>query len=216
MKTLLATFGDSWTYGSELENPKTESWTAHVGADYTTVYNMGVPASSIGHLAVQLDTLLNKVDITKFDKRVFVFGLTSQSRYLFNDNVRNEFVNGTSEGVYRTQIQGNGRPPELVEYMSDFMWEYYRRIDSDAYQVQQCSQTVAFLQGWCLQNNVQDVYISYFENQNFNRFVNLDSIINAGLAIGLKYSAFSKHPDANGHKEIAKTIKDFICLKYPE
>ena len=215
MKTLLVTFGDSWTYGSELDSPETESWTALLGQDYTDVHNLGVPASSIGHIPVMLDSLLLNINLNSYDKKTFVFGLTSQSRYLMHDNVRNKFVNVTSEAVYYTDIVSKNRPPEVVEHMNSFSWDFYRKVDSPALQVHTNSQVVAFLQGWCLQNDVQDVYLSYFENQNFNQFVNLDKIIDGGLAVGTKYSLFRKHPDAAGHKEISEKIKSFICKRYP-
>jgi hypothetical protein len=216
MKSLLVTFGDSWTYGSELEDPETQSWTALLGKEYTDVYNLGVPASSIGHIPVMLDSLLLNVNLRQYEKKVFVFGLTSPSRYLMWDNVRNKYVNVTSEAVYYTDVISKNRPPEVVEHLNPFSWEFYKRIDSDTYQIQQVSQTVAFLQGWCLKNGVQDVYLSYFENQNFNQFVDLSKMIDGGLAIGLKYSAFSQHPDEHGHAEIAERIGNFICKRYPE
>lgn len=216
MKSLLVTFGDSWTYGSELDDPGTQSWTALLGKDYTDVYNLGVPASSIGHIPVMLDSLLLNVNLKQYDKKTFVFGLTSQSRYLMHDNVRNKFVNVTSEAVYYTDVISKNRPPEVVEHMNPFSWDFYRMVDSNMLQVHNASQTVAFLQGWCLQNDVQDVYVSYFENQNFNQFVDLSKVIDSGLAIGLKYSEFRKHPDEHGHAEIAERIKKFICTRYPE
>lgn len=216
MKSLLVTFGDSWTYGSELEDPQTQSWTALLGKEYTEVHNLGVPASSIGHIPVMLDSLLLNVNLNQYNKKVFVFGLTSQSRYLMYDNVRNKFVNVTSEAVYYTDVVSNNRPPEVVDHLNPFSWDFYRKVDSSALQVHTASQTVAFLQGWCMQHNVQDVYVSYFENQNFNQFVDLSKVIDGGLAIGTKYSMFKKHPDANGHAEIAERIKGFICKRYPE
>lgn len=216
MKSLLVTFGDSWTYGSELENPETESWTALLGKDYTDVYNLGVPASSIGHIPVMLDSLLLNVNLNQYDKKTFVFGLTSQSRYLMHDNVRNKFVNVTSEAVYYTDVISNNRPPEVVEHLNDFAWDFYRRVDSDKFQVHNASQTVAFLQGWCNQNNVQDVYLSYFENQNFNQFVDIKKVINNGLALQLLNVMHGHHPDANGHKQIADIVREFICKRYPE
>jgi hypothetical protein len=132
------------------------------------------------------------------------------------DNVRDKYVNVTSEAVYYTDVISNNRPPEVVEHLNPFSWEFYKRIDSDTYQIQQVSQTVAFLQGWCLKNNVQDVYVSYFENQNFNRFVDLTKIIDGGLAIGSKYAILKQHPDAEGHADIAERIGHFICKRYPE
>jgi hypothetical protein len=54
-KTLLVAFGDSWTFGSELDIPREDPWVKHVANTLGIEYvNMGVPASSIGHTTVQL------------------------------------------------------------------------------------------------------------------------------------------------------------------
>jgi hypothetical protein len=213
MTTLLATFGDSWTYGSELEDPQTESWTAQLGTEFDQVYNMGTPASSIGHMAVQLEMLLHQVDINKFSKRVFVFGLTSASRYLMFDNLTHQYVNVTSEAVYYTDINGNGRPPTVVEHLLKFSWDFYRDVEHAELQKYTSSQTVAFLQGWCSKHRVQDIYLSYFEDQKFNQFVDLDKIINQGRALNLDRQYFTEgksHPNKQGHACIASVVKEYL------
>lgn len=210
MKTLLATFGDSWTFGSELENPQTDCWTAQLSTEFSHVFNMSVPASSIGHIVVQLENLLSQVKLDEFNQRVFVFGLTSSSRYLMFDNLKNEYVNVTSEAVYYTNTYNNGRPPDVAEHLLKFGNDFYRNIDHVKLQQHTVSQVVAFLQAWCKQNNIQDIYMSYFEDQTFNQFVNTDKIINQGNSLNLAPEYFTdgrSHPNKEGHAYIASLVK---------
>jgi len=125
MKTILATFGDSWTYGSELEKPAEQCWTAQLSSEFTQTYNMSVPASSIGHIVVQLENLLARINLDEFDRKVFVFGLTSPSRYLMFDNLRNEYVHVTSEAVYFTDTKPNGHPTAVADHLLKFGYDFY-------------------------------------------------------------------------------------------
>lgn len=213
MKKLLATFGDSWTFGSELENPQTECWTAQLSEYFSCVFNMGTPASSIGHIVVQLEKLLTQINLKDFDSCTFVFGLTSPSRYLMFDNLKNEYVNVTSEAVYYTNINNNGRPPDVAEHLLKFGNDFYRNIDHVKFQQHTTSQIVAFLQGWCMQNKVKDIYMSYFEDQQFNQFVDIDKVINQGRSLNLDRKYFrdnSSHPNKDGHTYIASLLKEQI------
>jgi hypothetical protein len=210
VKKLLATFGDSWTFGSELENPQTECWTAQLSEYFSCVFNMGTPASSIGHIVVQLEKLLTQINLKDFDSCTFVFGLTSPSRYLMFDNLKNEYVNVTSEAVYYTNINNNGRPPDVAKHLLKFGNDFYRNVDHVKLQQYTVSQVVAFLQAWCKQNNIQDIYMSYFEDQTFNQFVNTDKIINCGNSLNLAPEYFTdgrSHPNKQGHAYIESLVK---------
>ena len=213
MKKLLATFGDSWTFGSELERPQTECWTAQLGTDFTHVYNMGTPASSVGHIVVQLENLLQQINLEEFAQRVFVFGLTSPSRYLMFDNLNNEYVNVTSEAVYYTDINSNGHPPRVAEHLLKFGNDFYRSVEHRTLQKYTSSLTVAFLQSWCQQHHVKDIYLSYFEDQEFNQFVNTDKIIQQGQSLNLEPKYFTdgrSHPNRDGHAYIASLVKAML------
>jgi len=211
VKKLLATFGDSWTFGSELEDPQTECWTAQLREYFSCVFNMGTPASSIGHIVVQLEKLLTQINLKEFDSCTFVFGLTSPSRYLMFDNLKNEYVNVTSEAVYYTNINSNGHPPNVADHLAKFSWDFYRDVEHNELQKHTASQVVAFLQGWCRQNKVHDIYMSYFEDQLFNQFVDIDKVIGQGKSLSLDRKYFrdtSSHPNKDGHTYIASLVKE--------
>ena len=101
MKTKIVSFGDSWTFGSELDRPQEQCWLAQLAnmlnADYV---NQSVPASSIGHLVVQLFDFIQK---NKTGNQTFFVGLSGITRYLSYSNLENQFVNITPEAVYSTQ-----------------------------------------------------------------------------------------------------------------
>lgn len=113
---LLVTFGDSWTWGSELDRPSTENWTYYLGQHLSAkTANLSYPASSIGHLAVQLFHYIDDIaENAREYKKIFAVGLTGTTRYLSYSQQLKEFVNITPEAVYRTSnIHESGRPPKL-------------------------------------------------------------------------------------------------------
>jgi hypothetical protein len=103
MKRLLVAFGDSWTFGSELHTPQFSAWPYLLANKLNAkLLNLGTPASSIGHLVVQLFQFINQIETYKEYKIMFMVGLSGRSRYLSYFNELNEFVNITPEAVYRT------------------------------------------------------------------------------------------------------------------
>ena len=83
---ILVGFGDSWTYGSELEKPKEQNWLYHLSVllNCKTV-NMSTPASGVEHTVVQLFDFIQNTQHTT-NKKIFAVGLSGLTRYLSYSN----------------------------------------------------------------------------------------------------------------------------------
>ena len=135
MKRLLVAFGDSWTFGSELDKPQVDAWPQLIANKMADkLLNLGTPASSIGHLSVQLFNFLDQYPNYKDYQTIFMVGLTAQSRYLSYSNASDEFVNITTEAVYSTSdIKSTGEPPEDIGHLSGVKELHYRLVDHSNY-----------------------------------------------------------------------------------
>jgi hypothetical protein len=211
----LFTFGDSWTYGSELENPQTQCWTTKLSAILNCESNnLGIPASSIPHMLVQLISNLEHIK----ENDICIFGLTSPTRYIGYDNVLQQFVNITSEAVYYTDIKKTGHPPNVVPHMLNFGVDFYKLQDSFEYQQLHVATAIGSLQKICEQRNIRNYYFSYFEDLNLGKYteiVNTETILHNGKAIKTMLSAdafnnISTHPTSLGHIEIANILSKAI------
>lgn len=229
MKKLIVGFGDSWTFGSELDRPQEQSWVAQLAntMDADSV-NMGTPASSIGHLVVQLFNFI-KQDYTGY-KKVFMVGLTGLTRYLTYSNQLNEFVNITPEANYRTgDIHHSGRPPDVVNTFSNMAGEMYRMVECPVYNNFIVTQTIFMFQQYCKQNNIDVVFFSYFDLPILDTVVETDLVYPTTITHALTGQEYSIpkirnneyfegklfHPNINGHTQIAVLLKQFYDQKYP-
>lgn len=228
MKNLLVTFGDSWTFGSELDKPQITSWphlvASRLGAD---LLNLGTPASSIGHLVVQLFDFINQSNNYKDYKIIFMVGLSGRSRYLSYYTELNEFVNITPEAVYRTgDIKPTGQPPRDIIELLPYKAIHYRYIDSEKYANFLVAQTLFLFQNYTKLNNIDSIYFSYFDYPSLTEY---KSIINNKLLYpetitqsltGSEYSVpeirnnvyFQNklfHPNELGHEKIANILLTF-------
>lgn len=133
MKTLVA-LGDSWTYGSELED-RTQAWpyklASFIGCD--RVVNLGQEASSIYHLLLQIADF-EKLDITN---PIFVVGITDEARYLFWDSQNQDWhkLTGVNE---LAKIDGMGR----------FIREFVTVADTTAYRQFYLGMLLTWLQNY--------------------------------------------------------------------
>jgi hypothetical protein len=226
MQTLLVGFGDSWTFGSELDRPQEQSWVAQLatmqGWDHI---NMGTPASSIGHLTVQL------FDFIKLNKDhqqiVFMIGLSGLTRYLSYNNAGKEFVNITPEAVYSTSnIHQSGRPPECIDHMKQLAQLTYRQVEDPIYNEFVAAQTIFTFQQACRVSNIKNLFFSYFDKPEFNNYshiVNTVSIYPTSITQALTGKEYSIpairdnkyfagklfHPNVHGHTRIAELLQDF-------
>jgi hypothetical protein len=234
MKPLLVAFGDSWTFGSELDIPREDPWCRHLadmlGADYV---NMGVPASSIGHLTVQLFDFVKQNP--NFEQRclIFMVGLTGLTRYLSYSNSKNQFVNITPEAVYCTNdIHPSGRPPEVCTEMNDLANQTYRLVEAKQYNEFLAVQTIFQFQQFCHYNEIDSVFFSYFDPLDIGSYRHMicdnelyPTTITQALT-GTEYALpeirdnqyFAGklfHPNVLGHYRIAELLKEFYDQQYP-
>ena len=232
MKQLLVAFGDSWTFGSELHNPQEHAWPRLVAnKTESELLNYGTPASSIGHLTVQLFDFLHKLSNYKEYKIIFMVGLTSRSRYLSYDNKLNEFVNITPDAVYRTgDIKPTGQPPQDVEYLLSLKGIHYQLVDNDNYSEFLTAQTILLFQQLAKNNNIDCVFFSYFDQFTLDRynFINKQVILPdtvTKILTGQEYALpairnniyFQNklfHPNEQGHQAIADLLLDFYEKNY--
>ena len=231
MKKLIVGFGDSWTFGSELDFPRDTPWLTQIATamDADSV-NMSTPASSIGHLVVQLFNFI-KQDNYLGHKKVFMVGLSGLTRYLTYSNQLNEFVNITPEANYRTgNIHHSGCPPEVVPEFRTLANEMYRMVESPAYNNFIATQTMFTFQEYCNHNNIDVIFFSYFDFPSID-----DQLVDTGILYpttitraltGQEYELPAIrnnkyfegklfHPNINGHTRIAELLKEFYDQKYP-
>jgi hypothetical protein len=234
MQTLLVGFGDSWTFGSELDIPREDPWIKHLADLLDAKYvNMGTPASSIGHLTVQLFDFIRQTPDFENYKLIFMVGLSGLTRYLSYNNAGKEFVNITPEAVYSTSnIHHSGRPPDCITHMDPLAKLIYRQVEDSKYNEFNVAQTITLFQQFANYNEIDCVFFSYFDKPVFNNFGHMiveDYIYPVTIThalTGTEYSIpeirnneyFSGklfHPNINGHKQIALLLKDFYDSKYP-
>jgi hypothetical protein len=226
MKTLLVGFGDSWTFGSELDRPEEQSWVAQLADKLNAEnLNLGTPASSIEYTVVQLfDYILNYSDYTDY-KKIFAVGLTGLTRYLSYSNRLQEFVNITPEANYRTgDIHYSGRPPEVVKEFSILAGEMYRMVECQDYNLFKVQQTIFTFENYCKLNNIDVIFFSYFDYPNVNNDLLYPESLTQSLT-GKEYEIpaireheYFKdklfHPNIHGHTRIAELLKEFYDQKY--
>jgi lysophospholipase L1-like esterase len=234
MKRLLVGFGDSWTFGSELDIPREDPWVKHIAdmlnADYV---NMGTPASSIGHLSKQLFDFIKENPTFEKRKTIFMVGLSGLTRYLSYNNANNEFVNITPEAVYSTSnIHFSGQPPECIDHMRQLAQLTYRQVEDPVYNEFIAVQTITLFQQFCNYNKINCVFFSYFDMPTFNNFGHMiaqeyiyPTTITQALT-GKEYAIpevrnneyFAGklfHPNILGHQRIAELLKNFYDKLYP-
>ena len=225
MKTLLVAFGDSWTFGSELDIPREYPWVIHLAERIGAVpVNLGVPASGIGHLTVQLFNFVKKNSYPEY-KKVFMIGLSGFTRYLTYSNQHNEFITITPEAVYRTaEVHETGRAPPVLNEFNIISSETYKRVQHTDYDTFLAIQQIALIQNFCQARNIKCYFFSYFDEFNFYGYENVIDLtlvhpetITRSLT-GKEYSHgvmdheyFAGklfHPNVAGHKQIANILYD--------
>lgn len=221
MKTILVGFGDSWTFGSELDRPEEQSWVAQLATKMSVDYiNLGTPASSTGHLIVQLFDFIQRPEYTNY-KKVFMIGLTGSSRYLSYSNEFNEFVNITPEATYRTSnIHKSGAPPDTAQNLSIFSSEMYKQVECDKYNKFLLTQTMFTFQQYCLQNNIDYLFFRYFDTLAPLAIVDQTKLYPDTITYALTGAEYQLpdvrnnqyfagklfHPNISGHTQIAELL----------
>lgn len=227
MKKTLVTFGDSWTFGSELDKPSQQNWTAQISKlfDCDTV-NMSVPASSIGHLTVQLFDFLQQ---SNTQDKIFMIGLSGTTRYLSYSNSKDQFVNITPEAVYCTQdIKPTGQPPENLDYMNLLAKQTYQLVEHVNYNRFLLTQTLFLFENYCKQNNIPYIFFSYFDYLAPLPIVDKTKLYPTSITKALSGAEYSIpeirnneyftgklfHPNEQGHVKIAELLYEFYTKIY--
>jgi hypothetical protein len=212
----LLVFGDSWAYGSELADDCREQqcFGGQLGKLLTvdSVHNCAETGSSISHLHLQFQNALTRMNYDPADQYTAVFFLTGQQRFLaFDPN--NEFYNLIPAGASIRPVQHQHRM--LIETVNDF---YYKNIQSDQADVIALNANLLALQAICRYHNIQDYYISGWQDLHVWPEVDQTRIYpyhcQALLDSDVKYFEPNvSHPNALGHKLIADRLFDFMKLK---
>jgi hypothetical protein len=230
MKQLLVGFGDSWTFGSELDRPGEQCWLAQLAklkeADFI---NQSVPASSIGHLTVQLFDYIKNKQRAGY-KVIFLVGLTGTSRHLTYSNLDNEFINITPEAVYHTRnIDSMGSPPAVARNMEPLSEWFYKTAECTAYNEFVANQTVFAFQQYCRVSDIDCLFFSYFDRVQLDTTIIDTSFVYPTTITyaltGREYSVpevrnnqYFKdklfHPNIDGHSCIAELISEFYDQQY--
>lgn len=226
MKTLLVGFGDSWTFGSELDRPWEQSWVVQLAKMLDIEHlNLGTPASSIEHTIVQLfDFIENYKQYSEY-KKIFAVGLSGTRRHLSYSNHLQEFVSITPQANYRTgDIHQSGRPPDVVLNFDKLSGEMYRLVECETYIKFKVKQTLFTFENYCKQNNIDVIFFSYFDYPNIDNDLLYPMSLTKAMT-GKEYEPSIKqhgcfvgklfHPNRHGHTRIAEIIKEFYDQKYP-
>jgi hypothetical protein len=231
MKRLLVAFGDSWTFGSELDLPRQQPWPTHLAEKLSAeAINLGTPASGIEHTLVKLFDWIGTSGNYNNYKKIFMVGLSGTTRYLTYSNQLKEFVNITPEANYRTgNIHVSGCPPEVVSNFGTLSGEMYRIVESHEYNQYIATKTVFAFQNYCAQNNIDVLFFSYFDLAQVDyRVVDSRIIYPTTITKALTGQEYSLpdicqhpyfvgklfHPNADGHKQIAQILYDQYVQTY--
>lgn len=231
MKQLLVAFGDSWTFGSELDLPRQQPWPTHLAEKLSAeVINLGTPASGIEHTLVKLFDWIGTSGNYSDYKKIFMVGLSGTTRYLTYSNRLEEFVNITPEANYRTgNIHVSGRPPEVISDFSTLSGEMYRMVESPEYNQYIATKTVFAFQNYCRQHNIDVLFFSYFDQaQVDHRVVDVKNIYPVTMTKAITGQEYRLpdirqhpyfagklfHPNADGHKQIAQILYDQYVQTY--
>jgi len=230
MKTLVA-LGDSWTYGSELQNIE-DAWPYRLAGRIgcSQVVNLGKEASSIYHLPLQ---------IAEFEKLgisapVFAVGLTDEARVMMWN---------TRGGDWHklTGVPELAKNPELTNYMKEFASE----VDTFAFREYNLGLILTWVQNYFIANNFQYVMYKQFNNLEtrfFDQMLDKTKIHRQGISIladladyipasnfspyGNAWSFYDvvtnnkyfqgkiAHPNEHGHEKIAELLETLYVNSY--
>jgi len=230
MKIVLVAFGDSWTFGSELDIPRQHPWPVHLATKLNAeVVNLGTPASGISHTVVKLFDFIKQKQYQDY-KKIFMVGLSGATRYLSYSNRLQEFVNITPEANYRTgNIHESGRPPEVVLEFGTLSGEMYRMVECEEYNKFLATQTVFLFQQYCKNNGIDVLFFSYFDAIKFdNRIVDTNLIYSTTMTQALTGQEYELpavrdnkyfqgklfHPNIQGHERIAELLYEQYVQTY--
>jgi len=195
--------------------------------------NMGTPASSIGHLGVQLFNFVKQYPDFENYKIIFAVGLSGLTRYLSYSNAKQQFINITPEAVYCTSdIHPSGRPPEHLPFMNDLARQVYTQVESNTYNNFLACQQIFQFQQFCNYNEIDCIFFSYFDQvdiTNYRHMLISSTIYPVTITQALTGQEYELpairdnkyfegklfHPNILGHTRIAELLRDFYDKEYP-
>ena len=223
IKKRLITFGDSWPRGSELAlEEKTFGQLLSEYLKCTEYSNYSEPASSIGHLLVQLNSHLSRLLAMGQDPSewMVVFFLTDWNRGMSCQNKQWMFFN--AGGGFGNNIDKN--------FVSNANTAYWKYIHSSELSEVTVNTTMLALQSMCKYHGITDYYIAGWQKFDFWAEVDTTRIyhngqISCGDLIGLEPENLYKHknpnvmpgghPSQKGHQIIADALYQWISRSGP-
>lgn len=203
MKTLVA-LGDSWTYGSELENPD-NAWPYQLAdrIGCSRVINLGREASSIYHLPLQIAEF-EKMDVVN---PIFAVGITDEARVMLWNTRGGDWYKLTG-------VPELAKNPELTTYMKAFAAE----VDTFAFREYNLGLALTWLQNYFTAKKYQYIMYKQFNNLEtrfFDQILDKTKIhrhgvsILADLADHIPASNFSPYGDAWSFYDVITNNKYF-------
>lgn len=174
-KKVLVTFGDSWTYGSELfEETRADVVYGKVLAalmGYDAHINLGKPASGIGEMVLALDDFLGSSEYSIENQYFFVFGVTTSARGLGYSSITKEWFEVIPLNAHDSHRE------EIVKFFTS-------KIMDTRYQFTLANIYLAAIQAACVKYQVKFLMFGVFESLNYP--------IDAGRQL-VDVSCFYKH-----------------------
>lgn len=218
----LLIFGDSWTYGDELQKHEAPYGTLlarQLGID--NIRNYSAPGTSIGHLILQLQAAMQD-HAHAHCKKIAVFFLSGQERYMcyHDDKILNLNIRGP-----RINPENDPQMAELVNHM------YYKYFYSDQMRDFYMNTNILTLQSMCRYHGIDDYYIAGWQLFDFWPEVDRERIYDRGQTScrellnmefdnrdgvvfdNVYFSPNRAHPNQLGHQKIADCLYDWIKSK---
>ena len=176
---ILATLGDSWTAGAELENREKDRYSTLLfnKLRYSHLYNLGIPGSSLEHLILQLQDLHSKVNAD--DDVTVVFWLTNPARSIYWPSAMS--WSWTSE-------ERSHWPTDAKETIKE-LFLYFHDRDS-----MRASMTITTLQQMCKAFGYRDFYLpGWVRYNNLLPSVDTEKIWKRGTETAADWFGASDH-----------------------
>jgi hypothetical protein len=228
IKNKLIGFGDSWAWGSELPaDGKSFSQLVSEQLGCVEYKNYGVPASSINHLTVQLQSHINRVTAIGQNTSdwIAVFFLTDCNRTMTYYDGQWVFLNANVDGGFG--FADIAIPDQtIVNKINTAHWKYIHSPELVEITV---NTTMLALQSMCRYHNIADYYVAGWQTFNFWPEVDINKIYQSGQQtcgnlIGMQLGrptlylncqnpnqAPGGHPNQQGHQLIADALYTWIA-----
>lgn len=210
----LYTFGDSFTYGEELDNPRTQSWPALVANNLDKqLINRSLPGCSNQYIVKKV--MSEVANLTHCDGQLFLIAWTSCGRMEFADN----------DGVFDIWPGTQRRWQIPVPYRETLM-KYITVHNNVEHQYRNWLRQCILLQDFLVNRNIEYRFITAFDNHVLNQKYwdtadPYNQLLDTKKFIGWPDTSLMEmmgdcakgtrgHPLEEGHIRIANTIFDAL------